>query len=227
MSEENHKIYKEGKCNGNVILPGDLSRLPDDFFKVVVFIDNAYLMRVKKYFFNEGLRYSVRDFIEILANKNKYAVEKIYLYDAPLFQSRQSNVEEDKKRRIYDKFISRFKKENIVVREGRTQRLKIGEKFVYKQKGVDMLLGIDMVGVSLEFPKIKNVVLLTGDSDFVPVIEKLNNQGVKTILWTYFDRKRKSPFSRCNELIKSVDRHVKLTKEDFNCAQLKKTKNEN
>ena len=86
-----------------MINPGDFSRLPDDFFKVVVFVDtlvrvqeplrgNAYLMRVKKYFFSEGLIYSVKDFIETLAKKNKYAVEKIYLYDAPPFQSESPTV---------------------------------------------------------------------------------------------------------------------------------------
>ena len=48
----------------------------------------------------------------------------------------------------YDRFVSFFKKEGIVVREGRTQRLKAGKDFIYRQKGVDMLLGIDMIGVA-------------------------------------------------------------------------------
>jgi len=209
------KVYKEKKYNNNVINPGDLSRLPDDFFKVVVFVDNAYLMRVKKYFFSKGLIYSVKDFIETLAKKNKYAVEKIYLYDAPPFQSRKSTVEEDKRKKLYDRFISRFRKEGIIVKEGRTQRLKINDAFIYKQKAVDVYLGADLVSVPLEFSEIKNIVLISGDSDFVPVIEKLKKQGIKTILWTYFERKRSSVFSRCNELIKAVDVFVKLTKEDF------------
>ncbi len=212
---DNSKIYKGEKSDKKKILPGDLKRLPDDFFKVVVFIDNAYLMRVKKYFFNEGLKYSVRNFVERLAGKSGYAVEKIYLYDAPPFQGRQSSVEEDRKRKLYDKFIYRFRREEIVVREGRTQRLKMGENFIYKQKAVDMCLGIDLVSVPFEFVDIKNVVLVSGDSDFVPAIEKLKKQGIKIILWTYFERKRNSSFSRCNELINSVDTCVKLTKEDF------------
>ena len=39
-------------------------------------------------------------------------------------------------------------------------------------------------------------------------------------LWTCFERKRNSPFSRCNELINSVDVCVKLTKEDFEEAKI-------
>lgn len=212
---ENKKVYKGKNSNRNVILPGDLSRLPDDFFKIIVFIDNAYLMRVKKYFFNEGLKYSVRNFVEELAKKSKYIVDKVYLYDAPPFQSKQSSIKEDKKKKLYDKFISRFKKEGIIVREGRTQRLKINGVFVYKQKGVDMFLGIDLVSAPFESEDIKGIVLISGDSDFVPVIKKLKEKGIKTILWTYFDKKRDSPFSRCNELIKVVDICVKLIKEDF------------
>jgi len=215
MRKKKEKVYKERKPDINVILPGDLSRSPDDFFKAVVFIDNAYLMRVKKYFFSEGLIYGVKDFVEALAKKNKYVAERIYLYDAPPFQSENPTIKEKKKKKLYDKFISRFENEGIIVKEGRTQRLKIDDAFVYKQKAVDMYLGVDLVSVPLEFPKIKNVILISGDSDFVPVIEKLKNQDVKTILWTYFERKRNSPFSRCNELIKAVDVYVKLTKEDF------------
>ena len=50
-----------------------------------------------------------------------------------------------------DKFITRFKREGIIVREGRTQRLKIKDSFIYKQKGVDMYLGMDMVSVPFEY----------------------------------------------------------------------------
>ena len=217
---EKHKIYKEQDNSNNVILPGDSSELPDDFFKVVVFIDNAYLIRLKKHFFSDGLKYNVRSFVEKIAKKNNYSVEKIYLYDAPPFQSELLTDFENKKKELYYRFVSIFEKEEIVVRQGRTQRLRVGEKFVYRQKGVDMLLGIDMVGVSSEFPQIKNVVLLTGDSDFVPVIDKLNKQKINTILWTYFDRKRGSSFSRCNDLIKSVYKYVLLLKQDFLNAPL-------
>jgi len=210
-----HKIYKEEECINNKIFPGDSSESPDDFFKVVIFVDNAYFLRLKKYFFKSGIKFSLKNFIENVAGKNKLFIEKIFLYDAPPFQDKQSTSEEKKMKEIYDKFAFRFRKEGIIVREGRTQRLRVGDNFVYKQKGVDMLLGIDMVGVLLEFSGIRNVVLLTGDSDFVPVIEKLNKQKVNTILWTYFDRKRSSPFSRCNELMKSVSKFILLTKEDF------------
>ena len=110
------------------------------------------------------------------------------------------------------------------MREGRTQRLKIGDKFIYRQKGVDMLLGIDAVSVISDFPDVQGVVLLTGDGDFVPLVEKLKKLNISVFLWTYFDRIRKSPFSKSNYLIKSVTEYFKLTKEDFLRAEIKDKK---
>ena len=43
------KIYKGDNLNKNMIIPGDPSGSPDDFISVVVFIDNAYLLRLKNY----------------------------------------------------------------------------------------------------------------------------------------------------------------------------------
>ena len=224
MLNKNGKIYKSEIPNKRVIIPGDSSELPDDFFKVVVFIDNAYLIRLKNYFFKKKFKYNLKNFILNLARKNNFSIEKIFIYDAPPFQTENPTEKENKKKENYDKFSALFKKQGIILREGRTQRLKIGNKFIYKQKGVDMLLGIDVVSVLNDFPNIKGVVLLTGDSDFVPVIERLKKQNVKIFLWTYFDRIRKSPFSRSNYLIKSVTKYFKLTREDFLEAEIKNNK---
>jgi len=209
------KIYKAEKINNNKIFPSDPSGSLDDFSKVVVFIDNAYLLRLKKFFFRNGLRYSVKFFIENVAKKNNLLVEKIFLYDAPPYQSNNPDFKEKSMKKDYDVFVERYKKEGIVVREGRTQRLKIEKFFKYRQKGVDMLLGIDMVSILKDYPFLKQVVLLTGDSDFVPVVEKLISLDVKVLLWTYFDRNRDSPFSKSNHLLKSVFMYVKLTRDDF------------
>lgn len=214
------KDYKRKTLRNDKILPGDPQGLPDDFSKVVVFIDNAYLMRLKKYFFSEGLKYSTKKFVENIAGKSHLFIEKIFLYDAPPFQSNGSNFKEKKMREIYDRFISFFEKDGIVVREGRTQRLKVDNSFIYRQKGVDMLLGIDMVGTLREFPGLKKVILLSGDSDFVPVVEKLKSFGVEVSLWTYFERDRKSPFSRSNYLLRSATDYIKLNKENFLEAML-------
>jgi len=110
------KIYKGKSFSGGVILPGDPKGLPDDFLRVVVFIDNAYLIRLKNHFFRNSFRYSLEKFVRVLAKKSNLFVEKIFLYDAPPFQSRESNKRENKMRENYDRFVLLFRKEGIVVR---------------------------------------------------------------------------------------------------------------
>ena len=105
LIENKGKTYKENNTQINKIFPGDSSELPDDFFRVVVFIDNAYFLRLKKYFFKTGLKFSTANFIKVIAKKNNLFVEKIFLYDAPPFQNKQSIFNERRMREIYDKFV--------------------------------------------------------------------------------------------------------------------------
>lgn len=216
----NQKTYKESNTNKSMIIPGDPSGSPDDFISVVVFIDNAYLLRLKSYLFPYGLRYSIKNFINIIAKRNYYNVKKILLYDAPPFQSPIPSEEERKRKVSYDKVAFYLKTDGIELREGRTQRIRLGKEFIFKQKGVDMLLGIDMVGIKEDFSNIQRVVLLSGDSDFVPVVNKLKKQGISVTLLTYFERKRKSPFSKSNELIKVANSCIKINPKDFKEAEL-------
>lgn len=68
--DKEEKIYKFGKVGKGVILPGDSSELPDVFFKVAVFIDNAYLIRLKNHFFEKRFKYNLRSLILKIAEKN-------------------------------------------------------------------------------------------------------------------------------------------------------------
>lgn len=217
------KVYKGKMPEKDMIIPGDPKGLPDDFLKVIVFIDNAYLLRLKNYLFKDKFKYSIKTFIDSLCFKQRLVAEKIFLYDAPPFQSRKTTEKEDEKRRKYDEYADIFRKQGIILREGRTQRIKIGNEFVFRQKGVDMLLGIDMVAVKEDFPEIKRIILLSGDSDFVPVIEKLRKQNIQVFLWTYFEKNRESAFSKSNELIKKIhnENTFRISREDFEKCKLK------
>ncbi len=50
-----------------------------------------------------------------------------------------------------------------------------------RQKGVDMRLGIDMTSLSLK-KQVDTIVLVTGDSDFVPAAKFARREGVRIIL---------------------------------------------
>ena len=149
-------------------------------------------------------------FANNLAKSQKLECKKIYFYTATPYQSPQPTPEENKRKANYDRFISKLNDAKIIVREGRCQ--KIGN--AYQQKGVDTLLTIDLSRI----PKkegINDVIVLTSDTDFVPIIKDLSEDGINVILAYFTDRKRKSGLSLSNHLCKACRDKIKIKKEDF------------
>ncbi|MEK6936096.1 MAG: NYN domain-containing protein [Nanoarchaeota archaeon] len=192
--------------------------------KTIILIDAGFLSKLNKYFgAGKYLTYNLIDFSKNLSEKQKLNCEHIYYYTAPPFQSNFPTKEELEKHSRYEQFKNKLSKNKIIlIREGRCQRLKIDGEFMYGQKGVDSLAIIDLMSIPLEHKEVKKIILIANDSDFVPVVKKLKEFGIETILYTYYSKRRESSFSRSNELLKSVSKYVQLTKEDFNNAKLTK-----
>lgn len=183
----------------------------------LIFVDNGFFKLVKKEF--EGKTGKKKKLLQTFRNiceKEGLNLKHLFFYTAPPFQSENPTEKEKHLKRNYE-YLSNFLKHKkwITVREGRCQRLRIDNKFEYRQKGVDILISIDLMEVKNNFPEIQKVVLIACDSDFVPVIKNLVNKGIQVILYTYFERKRDSPFSRYNELLKVASKWVKLDERCF------------
>jgi len=220
----NPKVFKANESNSINMLPGDSKESPDESFSVnkssekdtLVFIDEAFLSKLSKYFGGgKYIRFDRLEFTKKLTNIEKLNLSGVFLYIAPPFQSQSPTKEEEIKKEGYDRLINRLKEKGIVIREGRCQRLKINEKFEYNQKAVDILLAIDLMNVPLKNPKIRRIILVSSDSDFVPLIKNLFEHGIKVILYTYYEKNRNSNFSRSNDLIKSVYKYKLIKKEDM------------
>jgi len=190
--------------------------------KILVMIDAGFLSKVS-HELGEGhyFKYDLLQFSKNLCGKFGVIFKHLFFYNAPPYQSTNPNSNQKKRKEEYDSFTSKLNRNDCVtIREGRCQRIKNNGAYVYKQKGVDTLLTMDLMEIPIEYPKIKQIILIASDSDFVPVIQKLRKRGIEVILYTYFDRVRNSNFSRSNELIKSVKRYIKLKKEDFTGCKL-------
>ena len=143
----------------------------------------------------------------------------MFYYTAPPFQSSNSTPDEDRRKENYDRFTAALSRDKLItLRAGRCQKIKNQRTVKYKQKSVDTLLTMDLMSVPIKNPNIKTILLIACDSDFVPVIETLNQLSIKTILLTYFDRDRESNFSSSNELMQTVSQCTKITKKDFEDA---------
>lgn len=183
--------------------------------KTILFIDGGYLSFISKHFGGgKLLRYKIEKFAVNIAKEVDLYCQKIYFYIAPPFQSPKPSQEESKRKANYDKFIEKLKfvKPTIVVREGRLQ--KIDQTF--QQKGVDTLMTMDLLKVS-QNKNIKKIILITSDTDFVPIIKEIKETyGIEIILAYFTDRKRKSAFSLSNHLWKVIDNKILIKKEHFN-----------
>ncbi|MDP1695277.1 MAG: NYN domain-containing protein [Candidatus Woesearchaeota archaeon] len=183
------------------------------FDSTLIFIDGAYLSKISKYL-GKGkyLRTNLVKFANHLARKQQLFCKHIYFYTAPPFQSKISTIDEIKRKANYDSFITKLKEiKQITIREGRLQ--KIGDKFT--QKGVDTLLTIDLLREPLK-ENIKNIIIITCDTDFVPVLNTLREQhNTKIIIYYFTDKRRNSLFSMSNHILTACDQKVLLTEEDF------------
>ena len=224
------KVYKVEDVKSNSMLPGDSQGSPDESLilnKTLIFIDETFLEKLSKYFGRgKYIKFNKVLFAKNLAKKQKLHCKNIFYYTAPPFQSDNPTKEEEKRKYGYDRFVNKLREKGVVVREGRCQKLKVDGEFIFKQKAVDILLAMDLMSVPLKYPEIKRIILISSDSDFVSVIENLRANGVKTILDTYYEKIRDTPFSRSNHLVKSVYKYVLLTEEDFLNAPLERSKNE-
>ncbi len=183
----------------------------------LVFVDNGFFKLVKDHFEKQDKKKKklLQTFRKICQKEN-LNMRHLFFYYSPPYQSEKPSGQENKLRKDYDKIKKMIsKKPWATFREGRCQRLKINGEYKYNQKGVDILLVIDLMRFDKRFQNIKKIILIACDSDFVPVIEQLKKENIEVILYTYFDRKRNSLFSRYNELLDSCDKWVKLNAGDF------------
>jgi uncharacterized LabA/DUF88 family protein len=188
----------------------------------VVMIDAGFLSKVSRKL-GEGhyFKYDLLKFSKRITGKQGLIFKHLFFYNAPPYQSSKPTSEEKEMKDEYDSFVQKLKQHGSVsIREGRCQRLRIDGKYVFKQNGVDTLITMDLMDMPLEHPNIKKIILIASDSDFVPAIYRLKKLGIEIILYTYFERDRKSIFSTSNKLLKSVGRYVKISKEDFQDCRL-------
>ncbi len=182
--------------------------------KTILFIDGGYLSFISKYF-GKGrhLKYKIEKFAINISKENGLDCQTIYFYIAPPFQSPTPTKEENIRKANYDRFVKKLKsaKPEIKVREGRLQKI----NGTFQQKGVDTLMTMDLLKIAQK-EDIKKIIIITSDTDFVPIIKDIKNSyGVEIILAYFTDKKRKSAFSLSNHLWKIVDKKILIKEKHF------------
>ena len=80
-------------------------------------------------------------------------------------------------------FLARLKKQGIVVNTRKLKKIKENGKTLRIEKGIDVMICADLISKSLVEKKCDCCVLISGDSDFVPVMQLIKKAG-KEVLTT-------------------------------------------
>jgi uncharacterized LabA/DUF88 family protein len=135
---------------------------------------------------------------------------RAHYYNCLPYQSNPPTVDEkeryDKKYRFVDalNYVPRFQ-----VRLGQLAVVGVDAngKKIFQQKRVDLMLGVDMALLAGK-GKITAIALFTGDSDTIPAVEAVKQEGVLVTLWHGALKGDQSP---SRELFKLCDERMELT----------------
>ena len=150
--------------------------------KMAIFIDGGYVYHILKD--NFGIdNYSVdyEKFVKWISSDS--TILRTYYYDCLPYQSPKPTKRESNflsKKQKYFSYLERLPR--FCVRQGKLVYRGNDDKGkgIFIQKRVDLLLGLDL-GSLVSTHKVDEVAIITGDSDFIPVVEFAKREGV--IVW--------------------------------------------
>lgn len=148
---------------------------------MAIFIDGGYMANILKNHFKEApLDY--HKFAEWIAGDLN--ILRVYYYDCLPYQSSDPSQEESKRVSNKQRFFNALTKlPHFEVKQGRLEFRGLNEDGlpIFEQKCVDLLLGIDVTLLATKH-RITHAVLVSGDSDLLPVVEVAKAEGVAVTL---------------------------------------------
>jgi len=186
--------------------------------KVAIFLDGGYVEKVFKYDFAEP-KIDFQKLVAIMAEPDELL--RSYYYHCLPFQS-NTPTEEEKARyaRAHRfttalSFLPRFE-----VRLGKLayRGMSATGEPIFTQKRVDCMVGVDMALLAGK-GRITNVAIFTGDSDFIPAIQAVKQEGVLVTLWHGSYGHATNP---SREIVEVCDERKQLTQTIVNKILYKK-----
>ena len=171
-----------------------------------IYIDGGYLDKVLRQD-HDGARINMEKLAQAAARQDELLLT--YYYHCMPYLSDPPTADEQGRFNAMCRFIDAISHiPRFQVRLGKLRfRGTAGSgKPIFIQKRVDMMLGVDMMLLAVKH-RVNRIVLLTGDSDMIPVVEAVKPEGVVVTL-IHGPLKGHSPPSR--ELYKIVDERVDI-----------------
>ncbi len=114
-----------------------------------------------------------------------YKISKKIFYSAKLHFFEETGQKSNKLIEIQRKLKNNLIKQGfefIIAGHVRRQKVKVDRKegFVFKEKGVDVRIAVDLVALSCD-KKLKTAILCSSDSDLQPAVKEVRKRGTKII----------------------------------------------
>ena len=152
--------------------------------RAAIFIDGGYILNQFKQSNIEPDWEELADyFLAPLRQSVPLDLLRCYFYYCPPYISQEPSDDEIERMKEFESFTETvLSNDRWAMRLGKLQRRKEGNKDVFEQKRVDVLLSVDMVRHAAA-GHIQHAVLIAGDSDFIPAVEAAKESGVTLSLW--------------------------------------------
>jgi|TergutMp193P3_1026864.scaffolds.fasta_scaffold09283_2 uncharacterized LabA/DUF88 family protein len=152
--------------------------------KISVFIDAEYVIKSAKNLTDKpfGVDISIWDIDWV--NLVDYTARLGILHNSYYYTATLKQNENQKTYELQRQYLAKLENLGLVVKLGKMTKI----KDIFMQKGVDVQMAIDIVSEKSDI-----AVLITGDSDFEPVVEKLKASGREVFLVTFSSKSGQTP----------------------------------
>ena len=156
--------------------------------KCILFIDGEnFLHKVEEVLKEEGINKATVDLASIDLNKLFKGPLKSFKISAKIFYTARLHLHKDTKKKSGELIRIQRKLRNSLARKGyefviagNVRAQKVNNKIVFREKGVDVKVAVDLVSLACD-KKLDTAILCSSDSDLQPAVQELRDRGVEVI----------------------------------------------
>ena len=156
--------------------------------KVILFIDGEnFINKIEEVLRNQGIDKYKIDLASIDVSKLlKEALKGLNISRKIFYAAKLHSHPETRKKSEELISFQRKLRNNLIkygyefIIAGNVRAQKVGEKLVFREKGVDVRIAVDLVSLACD-GELKTAILCSSDSDLQPAVKELKQRGVEVI----------------------------------------------